>query len=79
MTPIFLKSSMKVMNLLNTFHNSYLLRSEGVIGRDRNYIKSVLNELIVKKVMGGPKTYGLNYVIEKYLPQKLKKADSFLP
>ncbi|MHC4139875.1 MAG: hypothetical protein ACYSR1_08505 [Planctomycetota bacterium] len=23
--------------------------------------------------------HGLNYVIEKYLPQKLKKADSFLP
>ncbi len=41
-----LQSSMKVMNPLNTFHNSYLLRSEGVIGRDRKYIKSVLNELI---------------------------------
>ncbi len=23
--------------------------------------------------------HGLNYVIEKYLPQKLKKTDSFLP
>ncbi len=23
--------------------------------------------------------HGLNYVIEKYLPQKLKKVDSFLP
>ncbi len=41
-----LRSSIKVMNPLKAFHNSYLLKSEGVIGRDRKYIKTVLHRLI---------------------------------
>jgi DNA topoisomerase-6 subunit A len=44
--------------------------------------QKAINQLLkmgVKAEQQALAKHGLNYVIEKYLPQKLKKVDSFLP
>ena len=57
------------------------LKNDPFIKQSKEWQKAI-NQLLKMGVRAEQQAlakHGLNYVIEKYLPQKLKKADSFLP
>ncbi|MCP4255339.1 MAG: hypothetical protein GY775_18435 [Candidatus Scalindua sp.] len=57
------------------------LKNDQFIKQSKEWQKAI-NQLLKMGVRAEQQAlakHGLNYVIEKYLPQKLKKTDSFLP
>ncbi|MFQ5786649.1 MAG: hypothetical protein ACE5H1_01580 [Thermodesulfobacteriota bacterium] len=66
---------------LRFFGEIYALKNDPLIKQYKEWQKAI-NQLLKMGVRAEQQAlakHGLNYVIEKYLPQKLKKADSFLP
>ncbi len=56
-----LQTSMEKMNPLKAFLNSHLLKPKGVIGRDRRYIKAIIQELIKPNIADKSGEYFYNF------------------